>query len=188
MLPLSAGHGRVGSQKGGGGGFRKCSRSRDCAICEREVQHRLSSWYGDRAFHFETRTGSLPIHPFHGDNSAYTSGNLRNVVLKIVRNLVKSDINIWLFHSEGETGLFEITAEPLPLLKAADTLIFSQVVIKSISANHGYNATMFPKPFEKPSSAGSHIHISISRLDVEESFLAGILDRWAALAALYAEL
>lgn len=75
---------------------------------------------------------------------------------------------------------------PLPPLQAADALIFTHETIKTIFANHGYQATMYPKPLgEIGPVIGSHIHLSISRKEHEDSFLAGMLEHWAALAAFY---
>jgi glutamine synthetase len=80
----------------------------------------------------------------------------------------------------------EISTEPLPPLQAADALIFSHEAIKTICANHNLHATMYPKPFgELEPTVGLHTHISISRLEKESCFLAGVIDSWAALAAFY---
>lgn len=39
---------------------------------------------------------------------------------------------------------------------------------------------------EKSQAVGSHIHLSISRTEKEDAFLAGLLEKWSALAAFYA--
>lgn len=94
-----------------------------------------------------------PTQPSHGDSSAYSSGSLGTTLLPIVSGVVGSLKN--------------------PPLEAADTLVFSHETIKSICASHSYLSTMHPKPFRKLSLVGSHVHLSISRLEVEQSFLAG---------------
>lgn len=140
-------------------------------------------------FIMESSKDVLPAGPVKTNTNAYSSATLRNEYLpileEIVRSLTKVGIMVRQCHTEADSGFFEISTEPLPPLQAADALVYSQEAIRTICFKHGLHATMHPKPFEKLSGVGSHMHLSISQTDKEESFLAGILESWAALAAFY---
>jgi glutamine synthetase len=106
-------------------------------------------------------------------------------VEEIVRSISSAGIKVRQFHTEGESGQYEISTQPLEPLQAEDALIYCQEAIKNVCTQHGLRATMFPKPFEKRGGNGIHHHLSISRTDKEEYFLAGLLEHWGALAAFY---
>jgi glutamine synthetase len=197
ILPHQAGHAQVFCfiKEGGiwdGKGFRRCPRFRlqewtDSA----KAKHNLDFLVGVEIefFILEASKDALPAGPVKTAPGVFTAASLRNQYLpileEIVKTLTKVGIMVRQFHSEGDSGFFEISTEPLPPLQAADALIYSQEAIKTICFNHGLHATMHPKPFEKLTGVGSHMHLSISRIDKEEAFLAGLLDSWAALAAFY---
>jgi glutamine synthetase len=81
--------------------------------------------------------------------------------------------------------LFDISTEPLAPLQSANALVYCHEAIRNISRKHGLHGTIYPKPFEKLSGIGSHIHLLMSPVDQHESFLAGLLENWRALAAFY---
>jgi glutamine synthetase type III len=66
-----------------------------------------------------------------------------------------------------------MSLEPLGPLQAEDALVYCEEAIKNIVRQHGLRATLYPKPFEKLTGIGLHHHLSISRKDKEEAFLAG---------------
>lgn len=178
-----------------GKGFRRCPRTRLQEIMESSKEkHDLDFLVGFEVefmiFKPDEKEFSLPPKRFLADAGPYSTASLRTpyipIVEEIVISLVKSGIQVRQYHSEGEHALFEITGEPLPPLHAVDATIFTHETIKTICTKHGLHATMHPKPFEKLSIIGSHMHLSISRVEKEDSFLAGVLEHWAALAAFYA--
>ena len=175
-----------------GKGFRRCPRTRLREFTEAaKEKHNLDFLVGFEIefYILEASTDVLPSGPVKTNTVVFSPASLRNkytpVLAEIVQALTKVGIWVRQFHSEGGSGMFEISTEPLPPLEAADALIYSQEAIRTICFNHGLHATMHPKPFEKLGPVGSHMHLSISRTEKEESFLAGILESWAALAAFY---
>jgi len=95
-------------------------------------------------------TSTTPASAVETVPGPYSSASLRNAYLpileEIVTSLLKSGIKVRQFHGEGASGMFEISAEPLSPLEAADALVFSHETIKGICSNHGLQATMHPKP------------------------------------------
>ncbi|KAK0616847.1 hypothetical protein B0T14DRAFT_253753 [Immersiella caudata] len=113
-------------------------------------------------------------------------------------------------HSECSVDQFEIPLGPLPLVAAVDALIAAREIIKETAAKHGFFACFFPKPLDNKEPTGLHLHLSahqsaelpereelwvdqltqpasrakhkMSKLSAD-SFLAGILDRFAMLCA-----
>lgn len=92
-------------------------------------------------------------------------------------------VTIQQFHSEGPSGQLEISLDPLPPMEAIDTLILAYEVIKNVAFQHGHEATMYPKPFAEHPANGAHTHLSIHPPQLEDHFLAGILDRLPMLCA-----
>lgn len=129
------------------------------------------------------------LKPVKTVSNAWSVASIRNKYLTILEEIAQAfqaaGIKVRQFHSEGDSGAFEISTEPLPPLQAADALYFCQETIKGICASHGLHATMFPKPVEKGTIIGAHYHISISQKSHEDSFLAGLLASWRALAGFY---
>lgn len=119
--------------------------------------------------------------------NAYAAASLRNrflpIIEEIVDCLIKAGIAVRQFHGEGSPGLFEISLEHLPPVEAVDAVVYGQETVKTVCANHGLRGTVFPKPFEKLMTVGLHYHLSISRVEKQESFLVGLLGSWASLAA-----
>ena len=175
-----------------GKGFRRCPRTRLREFTESTKQnHDLEFLVGlEIEFYImEASKDVLPTGPVNTNKATFSSASYRNAYIpileEIVQALAKVGIMVRQFHTEGGSGFFEISTEPMPPLQAADSLIYSQETIKTICFSHGLHATMHPKPFEKLGGCGSHMHLSISRTEKEESFLAGILESWTALAAFY---
>ncbi|KAK2629704.1 hypothetical protein QTJ16_000524 [Diplocarpon rosae] len=170
--------------------FRRCPRSRLCAIVSSaKLKHDIEMLVGMEIEFFICEEVHGVLQPVATTKNVYSSASLRNkclpVLEEIVQALQQASIKVRQFHSEGDAGLFEISTEPLPPLQSADALYFSHETIRAICLSHGLRATMHPKPFEKSSIVGSHYHLSISRTEHEESFLAGLLGSWRALAAFY---
>ncbi|KAL1985617.1 hypothetical protein VTN96DRAFT_7597 [Rasamsonia emersonii] len=164
--------------------FRLCPRSRlQEIIRSAKEQHDIDFLVGTE-IEFYIVDGDQSVQMVPNPSSA---ASLRNRFLPIVEEIVDCLINAGIavhqFHSEGSPGLFEISLEPLPPVEAVDAVVYGQETIKTVCANHGLRGTMFPKPFEKLFTAGLHYHLSISRVDKQESFLAGLLGSWASLAA-----
>lgn len=116
--------------------------------------------------------------------SAITRSPYFKIVEESVLALEENGIPVWAFHGEGGSGTFEISTCPMSPLEAVDALYYSHEVIKTIGAKHGCHVTMHPKPFEKEPSIGQHVHISLSKPEMGDHFLASLLKRFRALCGL----
>lgn len=132
--------------------------------------------------------------------SAATSDvrTLLPVIEDVVQCLSKTGIPIQQFHAESAPGQWEIVLPPKRPLEAVDNLIRAREAIKLVAADHGYCATLHPRPFSDHAGTGAHIHISVNSTDSEaaeksflstantpsaESFFAGVINHFRALMA-----
>lgn len=91
-------------------------------------------------------------------------------------------------------GTFEIALGPEAPLRAADSFVVAQDIIKTVCQRYKLFATMIPKPFSEDDPfapnrravQGVHAHVSVDPINKEdeEAFLAGILKSLPALCAL----
>ncbi|TVY48103.1 Protein fluG [Lachnellula occidentalis] len=173
-----------------GQGFLRCPRSRLRWACNSAKQkHDLDFLVGNEVEFCIFDESSGTPKPIDMVAHTYSAASINNKYLPIVEEIVEciqnAGIEVRQFHSEGGPGLFEISTEPMAPLQAADALVYCHETIRNISRKHGLHGTVYPKPFEKLSGLGSHIHLSMSRLDKHENFLAGLLEYWRPLAAFY---
>ena len=118
---------------------------------------------------------------FHGKDRA-------KMLMEIYDTLVSAGIYLEQWHPESSSGQYEFILPPLPPLEAVDTLLHTREIISTVVANYDMRATLFPKPFPMQAGTASHVHISISspngdETKVYESFYAGILNHLRAIAA-----
>ncbi|KGQ07359.1 Protein fluG [Beauveria bassiana D1-5] len=99
--------------------------------------------------------------------------------------LLEAGVGLEGMHTEGQQGQFEFNLGPKPPMEAVDELVFVHDTLKRVFAHHGLVATMFPRPAaHRTQSIGQHVHLSITdRLELEQSFLAGILRHLPSLVA-----
>jgi glutamine synthetase len=173
-----------------GKGYRRCPRSRLQEICSStKEKHGIEFLVGAEIefFIFDDSTGTPT--PIDTVPNVFAAASINNKYLPILEEIVESiqdaGIEVRQFHTEGSPGFFEISTEPLAPLQSADALVYCHEAIKNICRKHGLRGTVFPKPFEKLSRVGSHYHLSMSPVDKHESFLAGLLENWTALAPFY---
>ena len=121
--------------------------------------------------------------------STFSSAALRSPYFAIVREatdvLESAGVPVWVFHGEGGRGKFEISLSPLGPLEAVDAVMFAFETIKAVAVKHGVMATFHPKAFEKGPTAGQHVHFSLSKQELADHFLAGLLEHMRALSGLY---
>ncbi|KAK6341424.1 hypothetical protein TWF696_008500 [Orbilia brochopaga] len=106
------------------------------------------------------------------------------ILEEIDTRLSHAGIEIEQFHSEAARGQFELILAPLPPMLAVDTLIHTREVMQYVCAQHGYRASISPKPFDGECGSASHMHISFQPVDKQWSFFAGVLDEIRAVNAL----
>lgn len=116
------------------------------------------------------------------------SGGISTVANDILGALEKAGIAVEQFHAEGAPGQYEAVLPPLTPLKACDTLLHARQIIESVSASHGFRATLHPRPFPSGLGTGSHAHLSITSengddASIYEQFYGGILEHFRAVVA-----
>ncbi|KAH8930411.1 glutamine synthetase/guanido kinase [Atractiella rhizophila] len=103
-----------------------------------------------------------------------------------------TDIDVAHFHKESAPGQFEIVLNhTYSLRKAFADLVHTKETIFHIAQRKGVLATWHPKPFSMTAGTGAHLHMScrtsslkqnsLSKDQIEEHFIAGILDHIPAL-------
>ena len=116
----------------------------------------------------------------HAWNSARALHGNSNMLTEIYDTLVSAGIDLEQWHPESASGQFEFVLPPLAPLAAIDTLIHAREIISRVASDHGFRATLYPKPFPLQCGTASHVHISISsakgqQQEVYEAFYAGVL-------------
>ena len=96
------------------------------------------------------------------------------VCTEAVKQMEKAGVHVWAFAGD-EPGVFEIALGPSSPLKAVDNVVYAYDAIKSMAIKHGVHATMHPKLFENGTGTGQHIHMSLDKEEMADSFLAGLL-------------
>ncbi len=171
-----------------GRGFDACPRSLLQRVeQETKEQHDMTFLVGIE-IEFYLTPSSESTEPVKDINPYCSTASLRTPYLSVledsVRALEAASIPVWTFHSELVAALFEISLEPLTPLRAIDALVYAHEAIKTSAAKHGFHATMHPKPFDKTHGVGEHMHISLSKTENDDSFLAGVLDSVPAISAI----
>ncbi|KAF2105156.1 hypothetical protein BDV96DRAFT_509882 [Lophiotrema nucula] len=105
------------------------------------------------------------------------------ILCKIAESLERIGIDVEHFHAEAEIDQFELVTAPYSPLEAVDNLIITRETIRKISSDHGVDVSFHPS---HPANNGLHLNISLLGMgstvrDVEDCFLAGILDHLASI-------
>lgn len=137
-------------------------------------------------------SASLPGHAWN-TASAFQGKAFLSLLNEIYDKLLEAGIRLEMFHPESCPGQYELVLPPLPPLEAVDTLLQARQIIYTVAESHSFRATLFPKPIPMEAGTGSHVHISISSPNGEdtngdgrpvyESFYAGILQHLHAIIA-----
>ena len=106
-----------------------------------------------------------------------------DVLLETVERLEDLGIKVWKYHAEAGKGEYELSLSPNDPMTATDNLIFALETIKSVAKQHGRHATIHPKPFETASGLGQHMHVSVNKGELSDSFLAGIVAHIRSICA-----
>ena len=170
-------------------GYALCPRHQLKRQLEKAKMDFLVGWEIELQIMDKDKTTTIPNHSGMMSTSAYRN-KFFPVMEEIALALEENDIEVYSWHGEEPfEGFFEMALMPLPAMEAADAFVYCHETIKGIASNHEMVATMHPKPFQNGGpQIGSHIHLSISKPEVEETFLAGLLDTMPALTALMAPL
>jgi glutamine synthetase len=122
-------------------------------------------------------------------------------ILDILRdNIVALGLPLATVEDEWGPGQCEVTFEPMPGLRAADSVLLLRGVIKQLCRRHGYHATFMSRPaVPNAFSSGWHLHQSLdtpeqvnvfaggdeeSLSDVGRHYLAGLLEHARACSVL----
>ena len=111
------------------------------------------------------------------------------VILEAAAHLEENGIRCWNYHQEftgdRKSGKFELSLAPMRPSHAADAVLHTIRTIKDVAKRHGYFATMQPHALEVGPTVGQHIHFSLSRKDLADQFLAGMLNRLEEMTAFF---
>ncbi|KAJ5379822.1 FluG family protein [Penicillium cataractarum] len=111
-----------------------------------------------------------------------------SMVESIVRTLNEEQILLEQYHAEMTPGQWEFVLPPRSPLEAVDTLMRAREIISTIADDHGYRATMHPRPFPEHGGSGAHLHLSVnssisSEPEHTDPFFAGIINHFPSLMA-----
>ncbi|KAK0467062.1 uncharacterized protein EV420DRAFT_1474454 [Desarmillaria tabescens] len=117
------------------------------------------------------------------------------VMREIVESLLKSGIEVTMYHPEAAPGQYEVVTGPLLPLQAADALIHTRETIVNVAIKYGLRATFAPRVYMTSAGSAAHTHISVhsvvggpkpsdSLSSLESSFLASVLKHLPAMAAI----
>jgi glutamine synthetase len=95
--------------------------------------------------------------------------------------LEEMGIRVGSTHHEVSHGQHEIDLNFMDALALADAISTARVVVKTVAARHGLNATFMPKPFVNQDGSGLHISQFLTR-DGANAFYAGEADSAASLS------
>lgn len=141
-------------------------------------------------FEVFTRNSEGDLEPYSRGLGGGSCSGLRDSSYKYVEEalqvLLTAGVGIEAVHTEGLRGQYEFCLGPKSPMEAVDELVFVHDTLKTVFSSHGLVVTMFPRPTAgRQQSIGQHTHISIDNIELEESFLAGFLQRLPALSSLY---
>lgn len=126
--------------------------------------------------------------PYSTGYGRFCVGGLRDPCWEYVEEaafaLMEAGVEIDALQTEGRRGQYEFSLGCLPPLAAVDQLILVHDTLKRIFNSHGLVVTMSPRPVQsRRQSTGQHTHISINPPNLEDHFLAGLLQRLPQLCA-----
>ncbi|XP_028777160.1 protein fluG [Neltuma alba] len=120
-----------------------------------------------------TREGKeewVPIDSTHySSTSAFDATS--PVFQEVIAALHSLGILVEQVHAEAGKGQFEVILSYSTCTEAADQLIYTREVIKSIARKHGLLATFMPKFFLDDIGSGAHVHLSLSQ-NGQNAFMA----------------
>ncbi|KAF8044966.1 hypothetical protein N665_5921s0001 [Sinapis alba] len=124
---------------------------------------------------------------------------------EIIPALESLNITVEQFHAESGKGQFEVSLGHTIAFHAADNLVYTREVIRSVARKHGLLATFVPKYDLCDIGSGSHVHISLWKngenvfpasdkssahgmSSIGEEFMAGVLFHLPSIFAVLAPL
>ncbi|KAB8298778.1 hypothetical protein EYC80_000953 [Monilinia laxa] len=116
------------------------------------------------------------------------SHKIINAMDEIVYTLSDAGIDLEQWHPESATNQYEFVLPACAPLEAADILLQAREIITTVARNHGWRATLHPKPLPSKIGTGAHVHLSIPtpKGENEETythFYAGILKHLRSITA-----
>ncbi|MFD2472371.1 glutamine synthetase family protein [Amycolatopsis silviterrae] len=99
-------------------------------------------------------------------------GDEIGAILDVLRdNIVALGMPLATVEDEWGPGQCEVTFDPMPGLRAADTVVLLRSLIKQLSRRHGYHATFMSRPaLPNAFSSGWHLHQSLTTPDGANAF------------------
>ncbi|KAF4616914.1 hypothetical protein D9613_008396 [Agrocybe pediades] len=125
-----------------------------------------------------------------------SSESVENKALEeIVDCLLKSGVEVQMYHAESAPGQYEVVTGPLEPLQAMDALVHTRETIFNVAAKYGLRATLAPRVYTDNCGSAAHAHMSVHHPSPfpskhpllyahEASFLAGLLTHLPSIALL----
>ncbi|XP_010412750.1 PREDICTED: protein fluG [Camelina sativa] len=153
------------------------------------------------------REGKEEYVPF--DFGPYCSASSFDAAAPIFHDIVPAleslNITVEQFHAESGKGQFELSLGHTVASHAADNLVYTREVVRSVARKHGLLATFVPKYDLCDIGSGSHVHLSLWKngknvfpasdkssalgiSSVGEEFMAGVLFHLPSIVAIIAPL
>ncbi|CAF2168637.1 unnamed protein product [Brassica napus] len=153
------------------------------------------------------REGKEDYVPF--EVGPYCSTSSYDAAAKIFHEIIPAleslNIAVEQFHAESGKGQFEVSLGHTIAFHAADNLVYTREVIRSVARKHGLLATFVPKYDLCDIGSGSHVHISLWKngenvfpasdessahgmSSIGEEFMAGVLFHLPSIFAVLAPL
>ena len=119
----------------------------------------------------------------------------------VLTALAAESVDVLQLHPEYAAGQFEVSAQPLDPVGAADQVLLVRETVRAVSRRHGLEASFAPAVVAGSVGNGQHLHLSLRHGGVNlldggygrygmtgegESFLAGVLEAMPALTAVLA--
>jgi glutamine synthetase len=101
------------------------------------------------------------------DTNGDADGALRE---DVARALEAMGIPVDGTHHELAPGQHEIDLPPMPAINAADAVVTTKYVAKSLARQRGLTVTFMPKPLEGLAGSGLHFHQSVTAADGTDAF------------------
>jgi len=126
---------------------------------------------------------------------------LSNYCHDLLTALAAESVDVLQLHPEYAAGQFELSAQPLDPVGAADQVLLMRETVRAVSRRHGMESSFAPAVVAGSVGNGQHLHLSLCHGGINlldggygrygmtgegESFLAGVLEAMPALTAILA--
>lgn len=113
--------------------------------------------------------------PFNGRTS-YDLGALDSASALVgdwIESMEAAGYTVIGVHQESQPGQYEVNLEYSDPVTMADGVVLFRHMLTAVTRQHGYEATMMPRPHSREDANGMHFHLSLWDAAGEENLFAG---------------